>query len=270
MDKLSAGSQFSEHTAVDIATFTAAVVAASRLFGDTRPWWRGQRDAQWSLRAGLYRKGFENKKINLNARFRLMARARRADCPTSSDPLGWLFLMQHYRLPTRLLDWTQSPLVALYFGLEEPDDSDAAVWALSPTCLNLVEAETESICMPGSQKLGRLGIQAFRSDNNPRDKRILSVLTEEADARHMVQQSAFTLHGRSEPLDEQPGCGRFLMRIRIPAVAKRGLRQVLALFGINRAVLFPDLENLAAELARLDFSDASRVPELSGGPSDAS
>ncbi len=263
-------SQLTEHEAVDIATFTAALVSATRFFSDTRPWWRGQRHANWPLRASLYRKRFERKEIDLNARFRLMARARRSDCPSNSDPLAWLFLMQHYRLPTRLLDWTQSPLVALYFALDEPDDNDAAVWALSPTRLNLVEAETESICLPGSDTLGRLGIQAFRRDAKPRDSRILSVLTEEADVRHMVQQSAFTLHGRSESLDERSDCSQFLTRIRIPSAAKNGLRQVLALYGVSRASLFPDLENLAAELAGLDFSDAARVPELSGEPKVAS
>lgn len=195
-----------------------------------------------------------------------MAKSRRADCPISADALGWLFLMQHYRLPTRLLDWSQSPLVALYFALEEPDDNDAAVWALSPTQLNLIEAETKSICMPGSPTLGRLGIQAFRPDAKQRDGRILSVLTEEADARHMVQQSAFTLHGRSDALDERSDCGQFLTRIRLPSGAKSGLRQVLALYGVTRASLFPDLENLAAELARLDFVDALRVPEPSDEP----
>lgn len=161
--------------------------------------------------------------------------------------------MQHYRLPTRLLDWSQSPLVALYFALEKPDDNDAAVWALFPPKLNLIEADTAGICIPGSRTLGRLGIQAFVHDTDSKDQRVLAILTEEADARHMVQQSAFTIHGRSEPLDEMPACTQFLVRIRIPMIAKEGLRQVLALYGINRASLFPDLENLAAELVSLNF-----------------
>ena len=262
--------EITESVATDIASFTASLVVASRLFGDTRPWWRGQRDANWSLAPSLYRSGFAAKETNLNARFRLMAKARRGECPANDDPLGWLFLMQHYRLPTRLLDWTQSSLVALYFALEEPDSCDAVVWALSPMRLNLLEAQTESICMPGSDIVGSLGVQAFRPDKRPRDQRILSVLTEEADPRHMVQQSAFTLHGRSDPLEQRAGASDFLVRIRIPSAAKRGLRQVLTLYGVNRASLFPDLENLALELAQMDFHKSTGLAEIADEPPVAS
>ncbi len=124
------------------------------------------------------RLGFNHKEVNLNARFRLTAKTRRGEVPSNSDPLGWLFLMQHYRLPTRLLDWSQSPLVALYFALGKPDDRDAVLWALSPTQLNILEAQTPSICTAGSKTIGQLGLQAFRTGNEPRDTRILSTLTE--------------------------------------------------------------------------------------------
>lgn len=259
-----------ESHAIDIASLTAGIVAASRLFDATHPWWRGQRNVDWPLTPSLYRNGFESKETNLNVRFHLKAKARRANCPDADDPMGWLFLMQHYRLPTRLLDWSQSPLVALYFALEEPDDADAVLWALSPTKLNLLEAKTESICTPGSNTIGRLGVQAFRQAEKPRDTRILAVLTDEADLRHLVQQSAFTLHGRAEPLNARLEAGRFLMRIRIPATSKVTLRQLLALYGVTRASLFPDLENLALELARLNFSDPSGVAELAEAPPVAS
>ncbi len=198
-----------------------------------------------------------------------MAKARRGEVPDSSDALGWLFLMQHYRLPTRLLDWSQSPLVALYFAIERPDDGDAALWALSPTRLNLNEAKNASICMPDSRTVGLLGAQAFSRDSERADTRILAVLTEEADLRHLVQQSSFTLHGRGDPLDKGEASPSFLVKVRIPSAAKKGLRQALALLGINRASLFPDLENLALELQGLEF-DQSRVEELADEPPIAS
>lgn len=163
--------------------------------------------------------------------------------------------MQHYRLPTRLLDWSESPLVAVYFAMaaEAGDDIDAALWALSPTGLNLQQLKREVICMPGSRDLRQLSREAFIANKDNPDCRILSVLTEQSDLRHMVQQSVFTIHGCSTSISDLPRADKYLARIRIPGKAKPVFRQVLALLGISRAVLFPDLENLAAELASLDF-----------------
>ena len=108
-------------------------------------------------------------------------------------------------------------MVALFFAIEESGDQDADVWALSPTRLNLVETGSESIYMPDSSMLGSLSMQAFRADTTPKDERILGVLTEETDVRHMVQQSVFTLH-----LEQGGASGQFLVRIRVPGSGAGG------------------------------------------------
>jgi len=61
-----------------------------------------------------------------------------AQLPRSSDRLGWLAIMQHYGAPTRLLDFTYSPYVALYFALRQhgENESDSVdVWALDAASL---------------------------------------------------------------------------------------------------------------------------------------
>lgn len=64
------------------------------------------------------------------------------------DPLELYALMQHYGLPTRLLDWTTSPLIALYFAMEKESKTSNAVWAMSPCDLNRITTGFEGNIIP--------------------------------------------------------------------------------------------------------------------------
>lgn len=96
-------------------------------------WWRGHASAAFTLVPGIHRGGKEpDREKNLFARFRVKAVARYSSCPSENDNASWLFLMQHYGLPTRLLDWSESILVATFFACSERDGEDGDVWGLHP------------------------------------------------------------------------------------------------------------------------------------------
>lgn len=237
----------------DVPQLLKAISAISDKFGGCKPWWRGQGVFDWNLIPSVFR-GSGASEQNLTFRFRNMAKARHNNCPPHNDISSWLFLMQHYGLPTRLLDWTESPLIALFFATEDPafDSDDAYLWALNPTQMNKIQRGNGAIYSADHSAVLPIIQQAFNSEGAPQTD-TLAVLTDQRDVRQLVQQSVFTVHGCNTALNQLPNCEEFVDRIRIPNVAKPDIRGFLDYHGIARATLFPDLENLARDLSQRQF-----------------
>jgi FRG domain len=83
-------------------------------------WFRGHRSANWEVVPAIWReiKYTAAQERDLTNRFSTRAATRHQALPGYDDLPTWLSLMQHYGLPTRLLDWSRSPLVAAYFAIE--------------------------------------------------------------------------------------------------------------------------------------------------------
>jgi hypothetical protein len=134
---------------------------------------RGQRESAWTLQTSLDRdvrvrldnvqvitpeghhltlsgddpidrRDVENK---LLFRFKQQAHQFVPHTPPPDDKASWFALMQHYGAPTRLLDWTLSPYVALYFAVEEKgerEDGYSAVWAIDLDWLEIKRQNTSN------------------------------------------------------------------------------------------------------------------------------
>ncbi len=98
------------------------------------PWFRGHTDAQWKLAPNLYRVRYPKRGIRIIEDEIRQEFMMRAPGLTDRGPLNsweWYFTMQHFGAPTRLLDWTEGVLIALYFAVRDSrGESDAAIWAL--------------------------------------------------------------------------------------------------------------------------------------------
>src|SRR3954469_11179600 len=183
---------------------------------------------------------------------------------------SWLSLGQHRGLPTRLLDWTYSPLVALHFATDNPANfhEDGVVW-----CVNFVEAnkrlparlrtilEQEGSDTLTVEMLG--GFPTLRQfDALAREPFVVFVEPPAVDRRILNQLALFSL--MSSPtavlddwLEDHPDLCR---RVVVPAGLKWEIRDKLDQANVNERVLFPGLDGLSRWLARYYMPTGVRAP----------
>ena len=155
--------------------------------------------------------------------------------------------MQHYGLHTRLLDWTESILVASYFAADEYPEEDGVLWGLCPFLLNDNEIDTKAVLDPSVPDVENIIRCAFGREYSETEK-IVAWVAEEVDIRMLVQLSGLTIHSKKSGLHKLNGWENFLVRFDMPAEAKAKLKTALLLFGITPSSLFPDLKNLANDI----------------------
>lgn len=110
-------------------------------------WYRGVKESDFSLVPGcIWQKIDLDLEESCVSEFLIHYRSFYPEA--TQDPLELYALMQHYGLPTRLLDWTTSPLIALYFAMEKESETSNAVWAMSPSDLNRITTGFESNIVP--------------------------------------------------------------------------------------------------------------------------
>jgi hypothetical protein len=239
------------------------------------PWcFRGQKEAKWTLDTSLDRAvkrefpgGYDHvdrepEERELLVRFQQQAHQYVSQSPNSEDLSSWLALMQHHNVPTRLLDWTESPYVAMFFALEDKSDEGwSAAWAIDLAWIDeqsrdLRGDEERSLVDPG----GRIGLLngLLRHTEKPL---IVRIKPPRVNDRMAAQQGLFLckLYHRAAfsaivtSMMMHPQISRPVVRkLLVGADLRLTFLKKLRAMNIHRASLFPGLDGFGKSL-KLDL-----------------
>jgi hypothetical protein len=170
-------------------------------------WYRGVKKSSYKLEPSYLRyPQLGGKEHNLMARFTRQG-ARYLD---TKDKWERLAFMQHYGVPTKLMDWTTNVTAAIYFALAfnvkaEEELRDPLIWILNPFALNGKSGSRkifDNMDDPPELKL------ESREGNKWEKEFPIAIALDWRNNRIEHQQGVFTYHGtRNEPLDELvPDC----------------------------------------------------------------
>jgi len=234
-------------------------------------WYRGCGDSSYKLIPSLYRHKSIKDSVDFAAfEHSLMIRFIQRSVPFCDKSIteGWdsFFFMQHYGVPTRLLDWTENPFIAFYFAVMSAKykvtkkgikfTSPASVWILDPVAWNRYALKHESydkgvLSTPDEQLKGYKPAETASKINN------LPVALNgiHNSSRIVAQRGVFTIFGRDkssmEKIFERDKFPKnSLIKVTFKEEFLYDMKQSILNHGITESVVFPDLDGLAREIKR--------------------
>lgn len=247
---------------------------------------RGQADFSWELKTALDRAADD---FSLNREdlplieegmvreFQRRVGTSRADIdlPARSNILAWLALMRHHGAPTRLLDWSYSLYVALFFAVETARE-DSAVWAID---VNWCSHQSRQLLPPQEDAEARTSNDPYLEQpdtfrflfaRNPAVRLVYRVNTFALPHRLSSQKGLFLGPGdirvsfeeNLKALEAISGGngGSAIYKLRIRRSLRNEVFQRLFEMNISRETLFPDLDGLAQSLRTRLASPEALLP----------
>lgn len=219
-------------------------------------WFRGVADSSYGLEPSIFRRNADvRKERELLNRFKVKARPHLPNF--IDDYWEWLFVMQHYGTPTRLLDWTEVALVSLAFAViyrsEKHNEKDAALWCIDPVRLNrdFVKGFREGEVIPNiaDKTVKRIQVYEDPEISNDFPVAIYGPLNNE---RIAIQKGVFTLFPFKDrfKIEDLQNSDAFLAKFIIPAKSIEFIKKQLFMAGMSETLIYPGLDSLSKEITR--------------------
>lgn len=212
-------------------------------------WYRGQNNndsenGRYPLLSGLFRLPFSVEKILQWEEISYKRFFENGfDLHKTENQWDLLYMMQQYGVKTRLLDWSESFAVALYFATKDWDNkTPCSIWLLDPFKLNQTFHQFD--------ELKSMSKTSIFLEERPKFKKTMALSPRMNTYRSMFQKGYFTLQGNTKEGLEKEANGvlldeKILKHIKIDVDLKNDVMMFLDLSGINQFTLFPDLSGLA-------------------------
>lgn len=216
----------------------------------TTLWYRGQSNSSWEVIPSIQRTNLVDKERIISHSFYHSATQILNEKIGYTSYDKWVAIMQHYGIPTRMLDWSYSPLIALFFATQETNISpgtDASIWILLPSNLNMSQGFGPYIYPIDSFTALEMLKPAFTNNNvdDTVENKILACFSTNNDLRMYSQQAAFTIHNTLNKLADYKD---ILYKAIIPYERINYFKNIVHTVGITESYIFPDLEHIAKDV----------------------
>jgi len=220
--------------------------AESELGNPTEVWFRGHSNLAWNLSPSLFRiPDWEKKEKLIFTEFTKTA-SRLFDKRTND----WetLFDMQHYWIPTRLLDWTTVMGVAIAFILHgEASEADSALFVLNPVALNRLSKIDDVLNIPEDKTFE---YKKMYWENKPiQIERPIAIRPTLQSDRLIAQKGTFTVGGTVD-FSFEDGAQNCMRKIILPNAAKDEAREFLKWANLDEYTIYPDIVGMAYHIKR--------------------
>lgn len=246
-----------------VADLTSVLTDIKRAIGLTKstisPWFRGVSDESNSLKPSIYRCEVDRDcERELIRDFKIYS--KQMGISDARPDIEWMFLAQHFGLPTRVLDWTENALTALYFSAQpkivtekdgKTSQPNGRIYVLDPWSLNVKTQGIRSVFTTDNPIMSKYVIDLVSTDvpRRPESANPIAVRPVHIFDRSYAQHGVCTIHGHEEKaISRNHFRGVSLEELKVPAENKSDIIEELFDLGIHRSSLFRSQDALSETL----------------------